>query len=159
MFPVEQNTSEHTHTRSIHKYKPGSQEVVRRLIVSHRSCALECRFISNTPISCYDALKDLLEWFLIHVLLVIIISFAEELALCCAVGKQGALDRNGKQDVKWASLAVCANSGMAEVAGPSSETITETVQTGTPPPPQQVTEHHPHPHPHRYHLALREAVV
>ncbi|KAF7686341.1 E3 ubiquitin-protein ligase PPP1R11 [Silurus meridionalis] len=26
---------------------------------------------------------------------------------------------------------------MAEVAGPSSETITETVQTGTPPPPQQ----------------------
>lgn len=78
----------------------GSQEVVRRLIVSHRSCALECRFISNTPISCYDALKDLLEWFLIHVLLVIIISFAEELALCCAVGKQGALDRNGKQDVK-----------------------------------------------------------
>ncbi|TSK28259.1 Protein phosphatase 1 regulatory subunit 11 [Bagarius yarrelli] len=26
---------------------------------------------------------------------------------------------------------------MAEVAGPPSETITETVQTGTPPPPQQ----------------------
>lgn len=28
---------------------------------------------------------------------------------------------------------------MAEVPGTSSETITETVQTNTPPPPQQVT--------------------
>lgn len=34
-----------------------------------------------------------------------------------------------------------AAAGMAEVPGTSSETITETVQTGTPPPPQQVTHH------------------
>lgn len=31
-----------------------------------------------------------------------------------------------------------AAAGMAEVPGTSSETITETVQTSTPPPPQQV---------------------
>lgn len=33
-----------------------------------------------------------------------------------------------------------AAAGMAEVPGTSSETITETVQTSTPPPPQQVND-------------------